>query len=156
MPNQILAEHNDSNELTITLASLADGSARQSDMIDNTDNAQLLQIYFLMTTGTSPNANSTIEFYLLKGDDPTASGGSNIRTDNAGSSDAAITIDQAKLVEVVQVDGTNDKSYRGSFIIRNPGPEWGIAVKNNTGAALNSTGSNQSIRYVIENVEVQS
>lgn len=155
MPNQVLAEHGDSTELTVTLASLADGSARQSDMIDNTDNAQLIRVYYQVTTGTSPTDNRSIEFYLLTGDAPGASGGSNIRTDNAGASDAGITLSQAKVIDVVQTDATSDKDYRGSFLIRNPGPEWGIAVKNNTGVALNATGSNFEMRYVTENQEVQ-
>lgn len=152
MPNIINAEHEASVALTITLASLADGSARQSTLIDNTDKAQLVTVYFDITTGTSPTANRTIEFYLIKGDNPA---GSNIRTDNAGASDAGITIDVAKLADVVQTDGTSDKHYRGSFQIQNPGVEWGIAVKNNTGVALNSTGGNHKLQYVEENVEIQ-
>ena len=155
MPNQVLAEHGASNAMTITLASLADAGTRQSDMIDNTDNAQMIRVYYKIMTGTSPTDNRTIEFYLLHGDDPTQSGGSNIRTDNAGASDASITIETAKIGEVILTDNTSDKTYRGSFVIRNPGPEWGIAVKNGTGVALNATGSNHELRYIIENQEIQ-
>lgn len=149
MPNIIKAEHDASVALTITLASLADGAARQSDMVSNIDNAQMLRVYYKITTGTSPTVNETIELYLLSGDLV------NIRTDNAGGTDAAITIDTAPPVEIITVDATNDKAYRGSFLIRNPGPEWGIAVKNSTGVALNSTGGNQEITFVNENQEVQ-
>lgn len=152
MPNKILAEHEASTAMTITLASLADASARQSTMINNIDNAQMIHIFFDVTLGTTPTDNRTIEFYLLKGDDPSSS---NIRTDNAGASDAAITLDVAPLVYVVQTDNTSDKHYRGSFLIRNPGVEWGIAVKNNTGVAFNSTGGNHEMRHVIENQEIQ-
>ena len=149
MANIIKAEHDASVALTITLASLADGSARQSTMVNNLDNAQMVRIYFKVTTGTTPTDKETIEFYLLSGNLV------GIRTDNAGASDAAITIDTASIVKVIQVDTTNDKTYRGSFLIRNPGSEWGIAVKNNTGAALNSTGGNHEITHVVENVEIQ-
>jgi len=152
MPSIINAEHNASVVMTITLASLADGSDRQSTMVNNFDIGQMVRVFFKVTTGTSPTLNETIEFYLLSGDDPSSS---NIRTDNAGAADAAITLDTAPLVNVVQIDATSDKTYRGSFFIRNPGPEWGIAVRNNTGATLNSTGSNHELRHVVENQEVQ-
>ena len=152
MPNIINAEHGTSTALTITLASLASGSARQSTMVDNTDNAQIIRVYFDVTTGTSPTNNRAINFYIISGDDASTS---NIRTDNAGASDAAITIDAAPLAYSVATDATSDKHYRGSFLIRNPGPEWGIAVHHNTGVNLNSTGSNHELRYVTENQEVQ-
>ena len=150
MPNIINAEHDAAAAMTITLASLADAAARQSTMISNLDNGQMVRVYFSLTTGTTPTVNKTIEFYLLSGDL-----GTPIRTDGAGASDAAITIETAPVVYAVQIDATSDKAYSGSFLIRNPGPEWGIAVKNNTGAALNSTGGNHEISYVVENVEVQ-
>jgi hypothetical protein len=155
MPNIVLAEHGNSTELDITLASLADGSARQSDMINNVDNAQMVRVFYEITTGTSPTNNNDISIYSLHGDAPNISGGSNIRTDNAGLSDADITIETASVVEIITIDATSDKTYRGSFLIRNPGPEWGIAVENNTGVALNATGGNHSIFYITENQEIQ-
>lgn len=152
MANKILAEHEASSVMTITLASLANAGMRQSTMVDNTDNAQMVRVFFKVTTGTNPTSNKTIEFYLLSGDDPSSS---NIRTDNAGASDAAITLLTAPLVYVIPTDNTSDKTYYGSFLIRNPGIEWGIAVENSTGVAFNSTGSNHVVRYVPENQEVQ-
>lgn len=151
MPNKILAEHDASAAISITLASLANAAARQGDMINNIDNAQMVRVYFKVATGTTPTANETIEFYLLSGN----GAGSPLRTDSAGASDAAITIDTAPIVNVVQVDATADKLYIGSFLIRNPGIEWGIAVKNNSGDALKSTGGSFELAYVVENVEVQ-
>ena len=50
MANIIKAEHDASLAITITLASLADGSARQSTMVDNTDDAQMIRVYFKVTT----------------------------------------------------------------------------------------------------------
>ncbi len=149
MPNIIKAEHDASQTMTITLASLADTNARQSDMVDNTDNAQMIRIYFKVTTGTSPDNFSPIEFYLLTGNLDA------IRTDNAGANDASITIDTAPIVNIIQVSSSSNITYRGSFLIRNPGIEWGIAIKNETGASLNSTGSNHEMTYVVENMEVQ-
>lgn len=155
MANIINAEHDASTALTITLASLATsivGVGRQSNMVNNVDDAQMVRVFFKVTTGTSPTDNKSIQFYLLTGDDPSAS---NIRTDGAGASDAALTVVSASLVNVVQTDNTSDKTYQGSFLIRNPGPEWGIAVVHDTAVNLNSTGGNHELRYVKENQEIQ-
>lgn len=155
MPNKILAEHGDSTVLTITLAALASstvGVGRQSNMINNLDNAQFIRVFFKVTTGTSPTNNKSIKFYLLTGDDPASS---NIRTDGAGANDAGLTVETASLVYVVQTDNTSDKTYQGSFLIRNPGAEWGIAVVHDTGVNLNATGGNHELRYVTEDQEIQ-
>jgi len=149
MANKIFAEHDAAAAITITLAALADAAARQSTMITNTDNAQMVRVYYKITTGTGPSVNETIELYLLSGDLV------NIRTDNAGASDAVITIDTAPPIEIIQVDASSDKTYRGSVLIRNPGPEWGIAVLNNTAVALNATGGNHELSFVVENQEIQ-
>ena len=152
MPNIILPEHGSSTAMTITLASLANGSAQQPTMVNNLNVGSLVHLYFLVTTGTSPTLNSLIEFYLLCGDDPASS---NIRTDNAGASDAAITIVSADQVFAQAVSASSNVSYRNKFSFLTPGPEWGIAVKNSTGVALNATGSNHALRYVTENFEIQ-
>lgn len=152
MANEIKAKHGSSTALTITLASLASSTSyvgQQSTLVDNSNNGQIIRIYYKVTTGTSPTTAKTIQFYLITGDI------SNIRTDGAGASDAAITIVGAPMVGCVLTDATSDKTYQGSFLIRNPGMEWGIAVVHDTGVNLNSTGSNHSIRYVIENPEIQ-
>lgn len=154
MANVINADHSASTAMTITLASLATsttGVGRQSTMVNNLDANQMIRVYFKVTTGTSPTVNKSIQFYLICGDDPSSS---NIRTDGAGASDAGLTVVTANLVCVVQTDATSDKAYIGSFLIRNPGPEWGICVVHDTGVNLNSTGSNHAIRFVAENVVV--
>ncbi len=152
MPNIINAEHNTPVTMTITLASLAEAGARQSDMVNNNDNGQMIRVFFKVTTGTSPTDNKTIEFYLLTADKHTTP---NIITDGAGASDAGITINTAQQINIVSTDNVSDKEYEGSFLIRNPGASWGIAVKNNTGVILNSTGGNHQMTYVIENQEIQ-
>lgn len=151
MPNIINAEHNSSQTLTISLATLGNSVGRQSDMINNEDIGQMVRIFYSITTGTSPTAGGTIDFYLLSGN----LAGTPIRTDNAGASDAGITIVNAPRVDSAQIDGTSDKTYKGSFLVRNPGPEFGIAIVNNTGVSLNATPSNHEVTYTIENVEIQ-
>lgn len=156
MPNEIKAIYDASTALTITLASLASSTAgvgRQSTLVDNSSvGAQKVHVFFEVTTGTGPTDNRNIRFFLIRGDDPASS---NIRTDGAGASDAAFTVETADQVYAVLTDGTTDKTYSGSFSIDNPGPEWGIAVVHDTGVNLNATGGNHSIRYVTENPEVQ-
>lgn len=156
MANEIKSLFGSSTALTITLASLATsttGVGRQSTLVDNSSvKAQKIQVYFKVTTGTSPTTGKSIRFYLIKGDNPASS---NIRTDNADASDAAFTVINAPLLHVCQTDNTSDETYSGSFIIANPGPEWGIAVVHDTGVNLNSTAGNHDIRYVVENPEIQ-
>lgn len=152
MPNEIKANFGTSTALTMTLASLASSTAgvgRQSNLVDNTTAlGQMIRVYYQVTTGTTPTANKTIQFYLITADAPTTP---NIITDAAGTTDAGITIVNAPLVHVVQTNGTSDITYQGSFLIRNPGRAWAIAVVHDTVAALNATSGNHEMRYVIEN-----
>lgn len=156
MPNEIKAKLGASAALTITLASLASSEAgvgRQSTMVDNSSAlAQLVHVFFKVTTGTGPTTGRSINFYLVKRDNHASP---NIATDNAGGSDAALTVVTADLVYSVPTDNTSDKTYRGSFVIPNPGPSWGIAVVHDTGVNLNATAGNHELRYVTENPEVQ-
>lgn len=153
MGTPIHASFGSSTALTISLGSLASstsGVGRQSTLVDNsTTQTQMVRVFYKVETGTSPTANTTILFYLLQGDNPASS---NIRTDNAGASDAALTVVTASCVGVCQVSSSSNTTYYGSFLIRNPGPEWGIAVVNSTGVALNATGGNHVLRYVAEDV----
>lgn len=148
MPKLILAEHGSPTALTITLASLATGAARQCTIVSNVDNAIRVYLHGLITTGTSPTVNTYIEIYLIRSD-------GTIRTDNAGASDAAITLVTASLIKAIKVSGSSDVGYRWDAVIEAPGPEWAIAVKNGTGVNLNSTGGNHSISYTTEALEVQ-
>jgi hypothetical protein len=156
MANEIKAKLGTTTQLTITLASLASSATiagRQSTMVDNTTNLyQLIHLYGRVTTGTSPTASKGIYVYLLKAD---KSASPNVATDNAGASDAAITITTAQLIGGVVTDATSDKAYRFDTVIYNPGPSWGIAIVHDTGVNLNATAGNQAIWYVGENPEVQ-
>jgi hypothetical protein len=156
MANEIKAKLGTTTQLTITLASLASSTAlvgRQSTMVDNTTNLyQLVHLYARITTGTTPTTGKGIYMYLLKADKATSP---NVATDNAGASDAAITIVTAQQLGGVVVDATSDKAYRFDAVLYNPGPSWGIAIVQDSGVNLNSTAGNQAIWYVGENPEVQ-
>ena len=66
-------------------------------------------------------------------------------TDLGATSGGTFTPQSAQLVNVLQVTATANTVYKGSFIIRNPGPFWGIGVLNNTGYAFNSTNSTSNV-----------
>ena len=153
MANQINTKNIASAGFTITLASLASGSARQSTLIDNssTDYPAAL-VYLKITSGAStPTAGTVYEVYLLRGD-------GTIRNDAAGASDAAITIENASLLGTIVVTATTSKAFYGVFDTAGLGvlgPEWGIAVKNSSGQALNSTEGNHDYNYVYYVPEIQ-
>jgi len=151
MPTPITAKHGVTTLMTITLASLATsvaGVGRQSTLINNSDAGQMVRVYFKVTTGTTPTVNKVIQFYLLTADTTSSP---NISTDAAGSTDAALTVATAQIVNIVQVTATSNVTYQGSFLLRNPGVAWGIAIVHDTGVNLNATAGNHSMYYVTEN-----
>ncbi len=153
MANEIKDKFGSSTAFTITLASLADGSGRQSTIVDNSANRyQDVLIYVRIKTQSGASGDSTVAVHLVRDDN----NASNHRSDGAGASDAALTVVNAPLVGVVKVRSAGGvQTEYGEFLIHRVGPKWGIAIVNNTGAALDSTGSNHWARYVGLNPEVQ-
>ena len=156
MPNEIKEKFATGAALTITIASLASsttGVGQQSDVVDNTTNRfGKILLYARIRVGTTPTANRTIRFYLIRVDD----NGTPHRTDGAGASDAAFTVKNAIPIGTIFVDvTTSNLDYYGEFVINDPGPKWAIAIVHDTGVNLNSTGSNHWIRYIGVNPEVQ-
>jgi len=157
MANEIKDKFGSSAALTISPASLASSTAgvgRQSDIVDNsTARYGRLIIYAKITVGTTPTANRSIKFFLIRSD---ADSGTKHRTDGAGASDAGLTVKNASMVGMIYVDAaTSDTGYYTEFVIDTPGPEWGIVIVHDTGVNLNATGSNHWIRYIGVNPEVQ-
>lgn len=155
MPTEIKAKFSTSADLTISLGSLASstsGVGRQSTIVDNTsDKWQKIHIYAKIRVGTSPTANRSIKFFLIKDD-----GDGGYRTDGAGASDAGHTVVNAQyLASIVVPVTTSDVDYYIDFIIENPGPKWGLSVNHDCVAALHATGSNHVISWVGENPEAQ-
>lgn len=157
MANQINIKNIADATFTITLASLADASARQSTLIDNSTNDYPAAIVHLKlkSSGSAPTAGKVYEVYLIRGDDPASS---NYRSDGAGASDAAITIENAQLLGTIVVTATTNKLFYGEFDtwpLGPLGPEWGIAVKNSSGQALHATEGDMYKGYVLYVPEVQ-
>jgi hypothetical protein len=123
--------------ITITLAALASGSSRQSNMITNTNSrpAALIEMD-IESGGTAPTNGTTYEIFLLRGDD------AGNRTDNAGASDAAITIENAQLLGTLVVTNTINMHFADIFTTHTfgaLGTVWGIAVRNSSGQSLIGT-----------------
>lgn len=157
---KVLDQFSASAALTITIASLASSStltaARQSTTVDNTTNKYTrIKIYFAIKLGTSPTANKTINFYLIRADN----NGTIHRDGGAGASDAAFTIPPNLLpihsIPTGSAPSTGDV-LKGSFDVYLPGPEWGIALVHDSGANLDSTAGNHYIRWIGSNADIQA
>lgn len=152
MANEIRTKVIASAGFTITLASLANGSARQSTLISNSSNYPAALVHLKIKSGAAaPTAGTVYEVYLLRSD-------GTIADDGAGASDAAITIENAPLLGTIVVTATTAKNFYGVFDTAPLGPlgsSWGIAVKNSTGNALDSTEGNHDYNYVYYTPEVQ-
>ena len=140
--------HDTKASFTHTLASLATATSRQTTMINNTSTFRPAAIvaFDIESNGSAPTAGSTYELYLLRGNaaSPTVS------TDNAGASDAAITIENAPMLGAIVVTATANKHFYGDFdtaALGPLGPLWGIAVKNNSGQSLHATEGNHLKTY---------
>lgn len=146
MANEILSKYGSSTAITCTIASLANGSARQSDQVtDASPSAPKVAVYYYITTGTSPTASSVIEFYISRADD----NGTEHADGATGTSDAAYSgdLNTLQFVKNQIVTSTSDTGYKGSFIVDEPGTDWRVVIKNSTGAALNATSGNHWLRY---------
>lgn len=128
---------------TLTLSSLANsavGVGRQSTLVDNSTNLYLAaEISLNIKVGTTPTANSLIYVYLIRSN----ADGTPIADDNAGASDAGLTVVNASLLGTIVVpDATTGANLRKIFnteFLGSLGPKWGIAIVNNSGAALNAS-----------------
>lgn len=154
MSNSILPLESASAALTVTLASLASSAAgvgRQSTLIDNTTNRyQRLFLYAKVKLGTSPSAG-LVTVYLIRDD------GAGNRDDGAGASDAGLTVLNAVpvLSLATKASPATGDVLQGSVLVEDPGPKWAVAVVQNTGVALDSTGGNHAITWVGEVPQIQ-
>jgi hypothetical protein len=153
MSADIKAKYGSSNQaITITLASLADGSARESTVIDNTTNVfldALLQI-LIKSGGSGVSATGIVEVYAYG----TSDNGSNYGDGATGSNAAFTPTDppNLRLIGVLNVvaNATTYKSNPMSVAAAFGGvlpQKWGIVIVNRTGAALDSTEGNHAKFY---------
>lgn len=131
---------------TITIASLANGSGRCSTAIDNGTtlaiNADVRVKVKTNASGTS--ATGYVGVYLVRSEDGTS------YDDGFGGTDAAFTPVNAQLLGIIAAVA-NATTYQGVFDTSQLGitlpRKWAIALLNQTGAALDSTGGNHEVKY---------
>jgi hypothetical protein len=156
MLSEIKALFGAKTAMTITLGGLASstsGLGRQTTIVDNTTaRYQLVHIYYSIKLGTSPTSNKGIYFHLISDDGVTT-----IRSDSAGASDASLQVVNAPQVEAATTGASaaTGSVIAGHFLVRNPGPKWGLAVYHDSGVALDATNSNHVIEYIGENPQSQ-
>lgn len=153
MANEIRTKVDAYANFTITLASLASGSARQSTILTNPNARPAALINLRIKSGNAPAAGTIYELYLLRSDNITT-----YRTDGAGAADAAITIVNAQLIGTIVVTNTANANFYGDFDtapLGPLGPAWGIAIKNSTDQAMNATEGDHVKEYATYLPEIQ-
>lgn len=136
--------------LTITLASLANASLRQSAYVDNATNLFFNALVTASITLNSSGVSSSgvINIYAYASTD-----GGTIYSSGASGSDAAYSAEKLNLLLVASLDAnTNGEAVSTTFDIASAFggvmPErWGLVVENLSGATLNATGGNHSIKF---------
>ena len=137
---------------TITLASLTNNSARQSTEIDNATNLYLDALIGGKITSGAASTSSTglVAIYAFASADDQTN-----RTENAGASDAAITLTSPtnlRLVGIVNVVA-NATTYRfGPFSVAAAfggilPKYWGIVVVNLSGGTLDADAGDHAISW---------
>jgi hypothetical protein len=143
----IKSKYGASNQaIIVTLASLANASARASTAIDNTTNLFLdaLVSINIKSGASGTSASGTVNVYAYG----SADGGSNY-TENASGTDAAITLTSPTNLRLIGLINTtaNATTYKATFSVANAfcgilPDHWGIVVLNSSGGALDSTEGN--------------
>ncbi len=140
-----------STAITITLASLATASSRESTAVDNTTNLYidaLLYVAVKLQAG-SPASNKAIYVYGYASED-----GTNY-TDNATGSDAALTLrspSNLRLIGVIAAPDSGGLTYKGVFSVAQAfgglmPRKWGVVILNSTNITLSATGGDHAVTY---------
>lgn len=140
-----------SASITMTLASITSGSARESTAIDNSSNLYtdaLVYVALALQTGT-PTGDKAFFIYTYASED-----GTNY-TDNATGSDAAITLrspTNLRLIGVLAAPDSGGLTYKGVYTVASAWGgilprKWGIAIKNSTGVTMSATEGNHIHTY---------
>jgi hypothetical protein len=145
----LAASYASSATITITLASLASGSARASTVVNNSSNLYVDALVGLKVKANAAGTSSSgqVNVYLYA----SADAGTNY-SDGASGSDAAHTLNKnARLVHVMALDANAETAKaEGISVAQAFGymPEkWGVIIENQSGAALDSTGGNHEVHY---------
>lgn len=142
---------------TITLASLANGSYRQSAKLDlGATRAEWYDVYMDVEMAATPTAGALINLYWAPSSSATAAtdNGGNVSGSDAAytgySSNAAASVLQLQqagaLTLTAQATATVQKGYCGRF---SPAQRYGsLVVDNEGGSAFHSSDTNIQVRFV--------
>lgn len=153
MANEIRLKPIAKATFSMTVASLAASSGRQSTMLNNSSNYPGALVYIILKSGTAPTADGTYDVYLLRGNDAASS---DYRSDGAGASDAAWSPVNARLLGQIVVTNSANTPFYGSFDTAELGPlgaEWGIGIRNSSDQALNASGHYVGYRYYVPEIQ---
>lgn len=132
--------------ITVSLASVTNGSARESTVIDNTTNKYLDALLRVQTKGQT-SGTGLLEMYVY------AALGDTTYTDGATGSDAAFTAANrlnARFVGAVQMNAANAVSAMFSIAAAFGGvlpDKWGLIFINNSGATMSTTSGDHVVEY---------
>jgi len=134
-----------SNTVTITLASLADDTIATSDAIDNsTDKFIYADIQVKIRTGTGVSDDGIIKVKMVRSVD----GGTVYDDSNANL--------EILFAFTANVDSTDYVVSSDTGRIGLLPSHWKIAILNDTGAALDSTASNHSVTFAGKHFEIEA
>lgn len=147
--NQLFGTSNQT--ITLTIASLANGSARECTAVDNTTNLFMdvkLQLK-VKTNAAGTSATGAVNFFAYA----TADGGTTY-SGGATGTDAAYSNNKDALIYLGSLPTiANATTYVGIFNLSRAfgyggiPAKWGIVIDNQSGAALDSTAGNHSAVY---------
>jgi hypothetical protein len=124
---------------TITIASVAHGALSTSSNIDNSvTRYALVKVQLKVRTGLTTFQNGTVDVYVARSIDAGAT------FDGSGGGASPIG---ATLLGSIPTN-TPSFSYASTWEIPSPGPMYRIILVNNTGAALDATAGNHSLKYI--------
>lgn len=138
--------------LTITLTSLASGSAREGTAIDNSSNKFLdvLVMVKVRFANTAPTGDKRVYIYAAGTVDST----SPEWPDAVTGTDAAITLDsptQLKLIGAIEAAQNLTRKSEPMSVAQAFGGlmpvNWDIIILNSSGAALTATASDHTVKY---------
>jgi len=148
----IKAKYANADNITISLASLANDAKRQSAVIDNTSNLHLdAHVQLKVKTGGTVSGDKAVYVYAYGATDSNGLGYSG----GASGSDAAFsgTLANTKLIGVIGTPASGS-AYESDIMSVAAGfggslpNKWGIIVENKSGSALDATEGNHIKKYV--------
>jgi hypothetical protein len=140
-----------STALTMSLASLANGSGRACTAVDNSSASGIsADIYLKIKTGASGVvATGYLDIYLIRSEDGTT------YDDSFAGTDGAFTPVNATKIGIITAvaNATTYVAVINTQVIGDLPRKFSIAVVNNTGAALDSTEGNHAKSYTLKTIQ---